>query len=191
MKVIDVYSDGSSINNPGPSGLGIYCERMFGNKKRYRCMSVSFLHATSNQMELLGCLMAVIRSLKYISGEKQICIHTDSQYTIDAVTKWRSGWKLSNWISSTGTEVKNRDLIIVLGNLYDAGIITFNKVRGHSGIFGNERADTLAKKASHIAFKSNKADSLDVELPKLFKGIYDYVLYKEKILSLDILKSYR
>lgn len=190
MKVIEVYTDGSAINNPGPAGIGIYSSKIKKGKKVFRNLSVGFVHATNNQMELLACLMAVVRSLKTITGDKQILIHTDSQYTIDAVTKWRSGWQRNRWINSSGEHVKNRDLIEVLGNLYDNKIIVFNKVKAHADNEGNNAADELACKASASALHA-KPDPVPNNVVKLFKGVYDFAHYKLRVLDLPVLTDFR
>jgi len=190
MKVIEVYTDGSAINNPGPAGIGIYSFKISKNKKLFRNMCVGFVHATNNQMELLACLMAVVRSLKVINGDKQILIHTDSQYTIDCVTKWRAGWMRNRWIASSGEHVKNRDLIEILGKLYDAGIIQLNKVKAHADNEGNNCADELAGKASASAVNS-AAHKVPTEVSKLFKGVYDFAEYKLRVLDLPVLKEFR
>lgn len=190
MKVINVFTDGSSINNPGPSGIGIYSSKILNDKKVYRNASIGFVYATNNQVELLACIMAVVRSLKTITGEKHICINTDSQYCIDAVTKWRSGWMLNRWRTSSGEPVKNRDTIDLLGKLYDAGIISFNKVKAHVGIEGNEQADSLARIASQNAMNTKNSLSSISGTASLFKGVHDFLVYKQAVLELEIFKQF-
>ena len=43
--------------------------------------------------------------------KKRINIVSDSEYTIKACTEWIKKWKTNNWKTSTGGDVKNRELI--------------------------------------------------------------------------------
>lgn len=40
-------------------------------------------------------------------GINKLCISTDSQFLINAVTLWIKGWKAKNWHLKTGDRVKN------------------------------------------------------------------------------------
>ena len=55
MKKIHLYSDGSSLGNPGPGGYGVILR--FGDKeKELSCVDA---HTTNNRMELLAVLEVV------------------------------------------------------------------------------------------------------------------------------------
>ena len=95
-------------------------------------------------------LTAIIQSLRFLkkqntSPQAQIIIRTDSSYAINGITRWIFGWMKNNWITSTKTEVANSDLwknFLELRNFFQN--IQFEHVRGHSGIWGNERCDMIA-----------------------------------------------
>ena len=38
---------------------------------------------------------------------KELNLHTDSQFTINCITKWMQGWKRKDWKLSNGEDVKN------------------------------------------------------------------------------------
>ena len=54
---INIYTDGSSLGNPGPGGYGIILE---WKKKNYtKEYSKGFVYTTNNRMELLAVIVAL------------------------------------------------------------------------------------------------------------------------------------
>lgn len=135
---IIIYTDGSSLGNPGPGGWGAVVslpddsivELGGGDKK-----------TTNNRMELT----ATIRALEYVKDFKsEIILYTDSSYVINGITKWVEGWQANNWTKRDKTPVLNRDLWEELVSIVSSSKIVWRHVPGHSGLAGNERADTIA-----------------------------------------------
>jgi ribonuclease HI len=153
MSKILAYTDGSSINNPGPSGIGLFLIKEKSGKTLTKEYSKGFKHATNNQMELLACLYPF-----KLSKDKTCVIEvlTDSQYAINCVTVWAKGWAKNNWRKPEGGTYKNLELIKPLYELYKSGRLIMTKVKGHSGIEGNDKADLLARTAS--ATKTGQVD---------------------------------
>lgn len=122
---IKLWTDGSCYPNPGPSGIGVVYE-----DGPYRLELSEFTgDGTNNTAELL----AVLRALELVADPTSpVDVYCDSEYVIGSVAL---GWGAS----------KNRELITACRRawqrLYDA---RFVKVPGHSGVDGNEAADTLA-----------------------------------------------
>ena len=147
-----VYTDGSSLGNPGPGGLGIVLLYLInGEEKKKMKFYEGYKLTTNNRMELL----AVIRALQLLNDNAYllpITIYTDSKYVSDAFNK---KW-LDKWISKSFKNVKNSDLwrqlITLLPNFKN---IKFVWVKGHNNNFYNELSDKLAKFA---ASKANKID---------------------------------
>lgn len=143
MKEVDMWTDGSSIKKL-PEGFhgGAGCVLIYkGNEKH---LSVSIEGGTNNIAELSAPLIG----LRELKEKCKVRIHTDSAYTINCMTKWCRGWKLSGWKTSSGLPVKNADLIKELDILCNYHVVEWVKVKGHSGIYYNEVADQLATKAS-------------------------------------------
>lgn len=169
-----IYTDGSALNNPGPGGYGIVI--------RLGAQSVT-LHkgyklTTNNRMEIL----AIIVALRTIGEGKKVHIHTDSQYTIDAATKWIHGWRKRDWLKMDGTPVTNRDLIEQLDEQIRLNKVTFVKVKAHSGIPDNELADQLAKKGAYNPTEEDTEYLVEAAKPKpkpLVKQPYYYNKYKK------------
>ena len=130
-------TDGSCLRNPGPGG---WCWFVAED-----CWSAGAEEdTTNNRMELL----AVASLLETVPTTRPIHIQADSSYVIDALTKWRHGWKRRNWRTSAGEPVKNRDLMEHLDRLVTERMPTFEWVRGHTGHAGNEAADLRARAAA-------------------------------------------
>ena len=84
-----LYTDGSSIGNPGPGGYGIIMELKGTNYKKE--FSKGYRYTTNNRMEL----MAVIVGLELLKKKSsKVIVFSDSKYVIDSVNnKWVFQWK--------------------------------------------------------------------------------------------------
>ncbi len=72
--MIEIYTDGSCVGNPGPGGwAAIIVED--GSKKQ---LSGGQEETTNNRMEL----MAVIKALEAMPESSLITVHSDSQYVV-------------------------------------------------------------------------------------------------------------
>lgn len=151
-----VYTDGGSINNPGPGGFGIVIEE----KGTQREMSGGFRLTTNNRMEM----MAAIVALKELQGRnKRIHLFSDSSYLVNGVTKgWARKWQKNGWRKSDGQEALNRDLWEQLLLLLQKQKITFHWVKGHAGNPLNERCDQLA-----VAAAKSRPTEVDTEYERL------------------------
>tara|TARA_A100001011_G_scaffold399344_1_gene507547 strand:+ start:1130 stop:1570 length:441 start_codon:yes stop_codon:yes gene_type:complete len=135
--VIEIYSDGSCIGNPGPGGwAAIILEK---NKKKEIFGGEKI--TTNNRMELI----AVINALNLIKNKSKISIYTDSKYIINGITIWMKNWKKNNWKTSNKKIVKNKDLWNLLDKICGIHQVNWNWVKGHSGHELNERVDYLAR----------------------------------------------
>ena len=137
MELINLYTDGSSIGNPGRGGYGLILEYK-GKTKEF---SEGFRLTTNNRMELLS----VIIGLEKINRSGiPIIVHSDSKYVVDAVNKgWVFAWEKKNF-----NKKKNIDLWKRFLKIYKKHNIQFKWIKGHSGHVQNERCDALAVSAS-------------------------------------------
>ena len=137
MSIVNIYTDGSSRGNPGPGGYGVILE--FQGKRKE--LSQGFRRTTNNRMELL----AVIVGLEHLTTNKYVvCIHSDSKYVIDSITKgWVFGWQKKNFKGK-----KNEDLWMRYLAIHAKFQLQFNWVKCHAGHPENERCDELAVSAA-------------------------------------------
>jgi len=134
---ITIYTDGSSMGNPGPGGYGIVL--MAGQYRKE--LSQGYRITTNNRMEL----MAVIVGLEALKiPNSTVTIYTDSQYVVNSVEKnWLLAWEKKNFSGK-----KNADLWQRFLKVYRCHTVNFHWVRGHAGNRENERCDRLAVAAA-------------------------------------------
>jgi len=135
---ITMYTDGSSLGNPGPGGYGTLL--LAGNLRKE--LSAGYRLTTNNRMELMA-VIAGLEALKHKNSD--VTVYTDSKYVADAVEK---GW-LINWIKIRFKNKKNSDLWMRFYELYLLHRVKFVWVKGHASIPGNERCDQLAVAAAN------------------------------------------
>jgi ribonuclease HI len=143
---VHIYTDGSSLGNPGPGGYGavLVFEDAAGTKHE-RELSAGFATTTNNRMELL----AVIVALEELKCPCEVDLVSDSQYVVKAHTEhWIAGWKRRGWKNASKQPVKNKDLWQRLDAAEARHHVTYSWVRGHNGHAYNERCDQLATTAA-------------------------------------------
>lgn len=132
-KQITLYSDGSSLGNPGPGGYGGILE-FKGARKEYWGAEAD---TTNNRMELRG----VIEGLKLLKEPCDIEVISDSSYVIKAINEWLDGW-----VKRDFAKVKNVDLWKAYLEAAAPHHVRGTWVRGHDGHPENERCDVLARR---------------------------------------------
>ncbi len=140
--MIEIYTDGSCLENPGNGGWAAII-KINENKKK---ISGSEKNTTNNRMELL----ATINALKSINSDEEINIFTDSQYVKLGITEWINTWVKNNWKTSKKEDVKNKDLWTELYNLNRTLKVKWVWIKAHAGNPLNEEVDLLAKKAAGL-----------------------------------------
>ncbi len=131
-KQITLYSDGSSLGNPGPGGYG----GILDYRGKRREFSGGEPHTTNNRMELRG----VIEGLKLLKEPCDVTVVSDSSYVVKAINEW-----LPAWIKRDFKKVKNPDLWREYLEAAAPHTIHAQWVRGHDGHAENERCDDLAR----------------------------------------------
>ncbi|GAA2028879.1 hypothetical protein GCM10009819_10730 [Agromyces tropicus] len=141
--MIIAAADGSALGNPGPAGWCWYVDD--------GCWAAGgWPRATNNQGELTAVL-ELFRATAHLDDE--LLVQCDSQYVINAVTKWMPNWKRKGWRKADGSPVLNRELMEALDAELAGRRYRFEWVRGHAGHPANEAADDRAR-AVATAFRS-------------------------------------
>ncbi len=132
MKQVHLYSDGSSLGNPG---FGGYCAilKYQGHEK---VVSGAQSDATNNQMEL----KAVIEGLRILKEPCQVDITSDSSYVVKGINEWLSGWVKKEFKKIKNPELWQEYLEVAKGHHIQAFW-----VRGHAGHEENEKCDKIAR----------------------------------------------
>lgn len=180
MHTTHVYTDGSVLNNQRKEslktfgGVGVF----FGDNDSRNISEPFYNFPITNQRTEIQAASKAIESYmlnkikKKDNKKEKLIIHTDSEYLINLITKWIFKWKLNQWKTANGKDVKNKDLIYQLDhliNLYkDYLVVEFQFVKAHRKEipknktskeylewYGNMMADKLAKRGSLIALKAS------------------------------------
>lgn len=138
-EIVEIFSDGACLGNPGPGGYGVILR--YGDSERE--ISGYSPETTNNRMEL----RAVIAGLEALKRPSQVRVVTDSNYVFKGITTWIHTWQKKNWLSSSKRPVLNRDLWERLLRASKPHTIDWQWIRGHAGHPENERCDRLARRA--------------------------------------------
>jgi ribonuclease HI len=138
--MIEIYTDGSCLENPGNGGWAA----IINDDGKIEKISGSEKNTTNNRMEL----MAPIAALSKITKKKRVQIFTDSQYVKMGITNWIHNWIKNNWQTSKKEDVKNKDLWLNLYKLTQSHDVEWRWVKAHAGNTLNEEVDALAKDAA-------------------------------------------
>ena len=152
---INAFCDGACKGNPGPGGWGVYLVTQVLPKSG-RTIRNEFFGGlpltTNNVMELT----AVTEALEHILSkplpagfdryEVNLCV--DSKYVLQGASEWMPGWKRNGWRKADGAVVRNTELWQRLDQMLsdERLAVMWTWIKGHSGNFGNEKADELANR---------------------------------------------
>ncbi len=134
-----VFTDGSSVPNPGPGGWGaVYVidgeiiDEAFGYGG----------DTTNNRMEL----MALIRAVELVPEGTPTVVYSDSNLAVRTITEWAEGWERRGWKRKSGP-VENLDLVKQAYQAYRSRPeLELRWIKAHVGFRWNEYADQLANR---------------------------------------------
>ena len=144
-----VAVDGSALGNPGPAGWAWYVDE--------NCWAAGGWPNSSNNRGELTALLELLKATAPTNEELHVL--ADSQYVINSVTKWMSGWKKRGWRKSDKSPVLNADLMQAIDEAISGRKVSFEWVRGHSGHPLNEAADDKARAAATAYQRQSSVDS--------------------------------
>jgi len=145
--MIDVYTDGSCLGNPGNGGWAFLVKKNDIISSR----SGFVLNTTNNQMELT----AAIKAIEFLDTNDVINLLTDSNYVKNGITSWIKNWKINNWKNSSKQPVKNKDLWERLDELNSTKSVNWQWVKAHSTNNYNIHVDLLARQSAESLTESS------------------------------------
>jgi ribonuclease HI len=145
--LINIFTDGAckdngKINNTG--GWGYVIQDTESLKERHCCGHTA--NTTNNRMEMT----AVIKVLSSIEARPytEVTLHTDSNLIVKGMIEWIGKWKANGWKTAKRKPIENKELWLRIEELSANHSITWNHVAAHTGIHGNELADSLASEGA-------------------------------------------
>jgi ribonuclease HI len=160
--VLHLFTDGACSGNGQRGAKGGYGVYVYG--KPDLDVSLPLLpneQQTNNRAELRAIQAALDLLDRFESVWSQeytdFYIWSDSEYSINCLTKWAKGWRSNGWKKRDGNLVQNLDLIKpCTERLSRMPRVSLHHVRGHQDskrnefpYDGNFRADALATQAIH------------------------------------------
>uniref|UniRef100_A0A1B0D8C2 Ribonuclease H1 n=1 Tax=Phlebotomus papatasi TaxID=29031 RepID=A0A1B0D8C2_PHLPP len=140
---VDVWTDGAcpgNGKNATSAGRGVF----FGDDHPWNVAERADGPPTNNRGEIQASRRAI--EIAKENGVKKLRINTDSDFLIKSVKDYMPKWKINGWKTCTKADVKNKDDFLLLDKVLDGTIeVEWNKVPGHEGVYGNEKADELAR----------------------------------------------
>ncbi len=138
--VVQVFTDGACLGNPGPGGWAALLR--YGSVEKV--ISGGEADTTNNRMELMGAIGA----LEALTRPCGVHITTDSQYVKQGMQQWLPRWQANGWRTSDKKPVKNQDLWERLAPAVARHRVEWFWTRGHAGHPDNERVDRAARLAA-------------------------------------------
>ena len=133
--MIEIYTDGSCLGNPGPGGWAAIILDTNDPDKTPSRIKGNCPDTTNNRMELL----AVIEGIANTPSDRKIKVYSDSKYVVDTLNKnWKRKANLDLW-EKLDQQIHNRN-------------IEYIWIKGHANNTHNEEADNIAQQeANNIA----------------------------------------
>ena len=138
--MFSIYTDGSCLGNPGPGGWAA----VIVSENLKWTLQGREPDTTNNRMEVL----AVINGLSDLKKGSEVMVYSDSQYLINTMTL---GWKRRS----------NNDLWKRLDMIVSDLNVSWEWVKGHSGVTENEEANKLAIEQASLIKGADNLSHLD------------------------------
>jgi ribonuclease HI len=186
-----IATDGSCKRNGKPDCISSYAIVVWVGDKEYEIVGYEY-ESTSQRGELMGIRHALEIGKKLIEqkDEEEIYLITDSEYARKAIYyKWFDKWSRNGWKTSSGSDVKNKDLwqdIMKLVDSYDEDTLHIFQVKGHVNVNNDDKVreamlnfidcNNGVKPPRHVLITflsmNNKADKLAKEYVEEINEIY-------------------
>lgn len=137
-EIDEIFIDASFMEKYQKGGYAIIHKDL---NKEYHLYKEKSESKSSSLLEL----EAAIKAMEILEATQSIRIITDSQYVRKGLTEWIMNWRLNDWKTANGTEVKNKECWIKFDDLTQGKYIEFEWVKGHSNHFENTMCDLYAR----------------------------------------------
>ena len=151
----NIFCDGACSKNGRRGARGGYGVAVLKNGAEVAALSEALEAGepqTNQRAELRGLQAAVGIAADVAEGGAVVRIYSDSEYSINCITRWGAGWRRAAWRKADGGPVLHRDIIEPLLAVWEdvkTRGVALQHVAAHTGrgdglSRGNARADELA-----------------------------------------------
>ncbi|WP_456399449.1 ribonuclease HI [Persephonella sp.] len=137
MKKVKIFTDGSSLGNPGPGG---WCAILKYNRHQ-KILKGGKENTTNSEMEI----KAVLEALKVLKEPCEVELYSDSEYVVNTIKNWIHNWAKNGWKSSKKKEISHKNMWKEIYNLMNIHKIHPVWIKAHAGHEENELCDKIAK----------------------------------------------
>lgn len=167
-----VFTDGACSSNGKPGAKAGYAVWFPEHQSLSMSERVPSNESQTNQRaELSAIHKATLIVEENGFHDEDIVVYTDSDYSINCLTKWISGWVARGWKTSAGADVLHRDLIEDTSRrLSKFKSYRFVHVRSHTG-----KEDDLSKNNDIVDRMARKTidDTVEVAIPVAQDDLFD------------------
>ena len=157
LQEVNVYTDGACMNNGKQNarcGSGVWMGPNHENNKAIRVPG----DRQSNQVGEIG---AIIIALESTPRNQPLKIISDSKYAIEGLITHLGTWEDQGWIAIKNADFFKKAAFLMRRRTAET---SFQWVKGHAGVEGNEGSDGLAKEGAN----KMTPDVMDLTVPKEF-----------------------
>lgn len=139
-------TDGSCLGNPGEAGWAWALTKDPADLTVQDSAAGALGIATNNVAELT----ALLELLKAVPAEQPLEIRMDSQYAMNAASKWIHGWRKRGWRKADGKAISNKEIIMAIDEQLTGRDVEFVWVKAHlaNGDPLNAFVDEAAREAA-------------------------------------------
>lgn len=163
-----IYTDGGAKPNPGLGGWGFYAE--LDNGQCGQACGFAGTEITNNGAELIAATKAIEYAID--TPVKELTLKCDSKYVTESAGKIEL-WASNGYQKADGSEISNKALwenFAAVSNRWSLdgtrAPIQYEWVKGHSGVMGNEIADTMAT-SGRVQYRNGFHDDYYLDLDTL------------------------
>lgn len=140
--MIEIYTDGSCLRNPGVMGFGAIILLPTQTVEVYGGMP----HGTNQVAELWAAVHALRWMNEVWLKRAEIELFSDSRYLINGMTVWADNWIKGGWKK----ELAHKKTWKLLHKLQAKHDVTWTWIKGHNGNTYNVKADRLAGQSAEL-----------------------------------------
>lgn len=163
IKIITIYCDGSCKANGKENSAGGFGVAVYENDKLIDVYQHFSSPTTNNAEEMKAIIWALNKYGVPKDSFQYPVVYSDSAYCVNTFNSWIFNWKDNGWIKSDKNPPENLQLLKLYDTIYTelGKRIELRKVKGHSGIAGNELVDGLA--TGKIRIKRGDNNSFELQ----------------------------